>query len=762
MRQISLLATALMGVVCTAFHSKSPPQRCSKGYTAAWITIQTSRTSSDLDMDLARRKRKGANKTPASPPRRTPLVDSNLLRFVSAQKKARQLQRIQDEEMQQQVLQRTSRETQQKATDSPERNKFISNNEPELVASLSIDDGAALGANAFAAYLSSSLASKMNEPTDSDDYMFMETFSGQTDTAGDTTSDQNWLGQFNSNRVARVLMSHTEVGDAKELETLAITAGDRVQSQALARTARRRVREFLKQRDRIWLVDGVEEVNVPVDDFPVGIPSEPRTLQNNFENVVDLMLEYGLSVRDIAEILIHSPGIALMQARPIENEAESETDAASSSEGETLKETLNRVLVDLLCGTLGLRRYEARKVLRRTPGLLTMRGSRSAMEMVALFVQLSVSAKSLARNQGNQLPVLLSRSPASVFRLIAFLASDAVRMPVESIGPLLRRPGCQELLDTVAPVPRLETQNRLEKTAINLADNSTLFGAEIAGYSDKESSLFEDSNADPSVLSALYGRGSQTRRERINRTYQKMSETAWTLRNKIGTSDLGKVIAAYPSVLLLDAKEQILPTAKYLMEDLGMWEDDLPRVLQLYPLLLGKPREEMQRVVDYLKNLGVDEESMPLIFRSFPAILTMDIETQIKPVEQFLRETVGIRNIGRFVTRLPPVLGYSVKQELRPKWEFLKAVTTDPRFEVSRFPAYFSYPLDRVIKSRFMYLVRIKRIPVALLPRLDNVLRHGDRDFAIKIARDRDDGAAFLAFAKPSQNEKIMQNGNKE
>jgi hypothetical protein len=684
---------------------------------------------------------------------------------VSAQKKARQLQRIQEEETQQQLLQRTSREleTLQKATDNPERNGFNSKNEPELVASLSIDDGAALGANAFAAYLSSSLAAKMNEPKDSDDeYIWLQTVSGETGTAGDTTSDQNWLGQFNSNRVARVLMSHTEAGDAKELETLAITAGDRVQSQALARTARRRVREFLKQRDRVWLVEGAEEMNLPVDDFPLGVSAEPRALQNNFENVVDLMLEYGLSVRDIAEILIHSPGIALMQARPIVNEAECETDATSSSEGETLKETLHRVLVELLCGTLGLRRYEARKVLRRTPGLLTMRGSRSAMEMVALFVQLSVSAKSLARNQGNQLPILLSRSPASVFRLIAFLASDAVRMPVESIGPLLRRPGCQELLDTVAPVPRLETQNRLEKTVMNPADNSTSFCARTAGFGEKEASLFDDSNADPSVLSALYGRGSQTRRERINRTYQKMSETAWTLRNEIGTSDLGKVIAAYPSVLLLDAKEQILPTAKYLMEDLGMWEDDLPRVLQLYPLLLGKSRDDMQRVVDYLKHLGVDEEDMPLIFRSFPAILAMDIETQIKPVEQFLGETVGIRNIGRFVTRLPPVLGYPVKQELQPKWEFLKAVTTDPRFEVSRFPAYFSYPLDRVIRSRFMYLVRIKRIPVALLPRLDNVLRHGDRDFATKIARDRDDGAAFLEFANPSPNEKNMQSGNKE
>lgn len=679
---------------------------------------------------------------------------------MSAQKKARQLQRIQEEGTQQRNSPETS--TQQKATISSTPDASMQENVPDLVASLSTDSGPALGASAFAAYLSSSLASKTNDEKDGDDYIFMQTFSGETDTAGDTTSSQNWLGQFNSNRVARVLMSHAETGDVKEMEALAISAGDRVQSQALARTARRRVREFLKQRDRVWLIDGAEEGNLPVDEFPAGVTSEPRALQNNFENVVDVMLEYGLSIRDIAEVLIHSPGIALMQARPIVDDAETEAYVASPPGGETLKETLHRVLVDLLCGTLGLRRYEARKVLRRTPGLLTMRGSKSALDMVALFVQLSVSAKSLSRNQGNQLPILLSRSPASVFRLIAFLASDAVRMPVESIGPLLRRPGCQELLDAVAPVPRLETQNRVDKAFVSIGGNSTSIRTELVANGGKEASIYDDTNADPSVLSALYGRGSQIRRERTNSIYQKMSETAWTLRNEIGTSDLGKVVAAYPSVLLLDANEQILPTAKYLMEDLGMWEDDLPRVLQLYPLLLGKPRDEMQEVVDHLLYLGVDEESLPLIFRSFPAILTMDIETQIKPVEQFLRETVGIVNIGRFITRLPPVLGYSVKHELQPKWEFLKAVATDPRFEVSRFPAYFSYPLDRVIQSRFMYLIKIKRIPVALLPRLDNILRHGDREFATKIARDRDDGAAFLGLANPSQNESSPQKRSKQ
>merc|ERR1712238_200102 len=58
-------------------------------------------------------------------------------------------------------------------------------------------------------------------------------------------------------------------------------------------------------------------------------------------------------------------------------------------------------------------------------------------------------------------------------------------------------------------------------------------------------------------------------------------------------------------------------------------------------------------------------------------------------------------DIGSFVTRLPPVLGYSVEKEIQPKWEFLKKMTLKPEYELNAFPAYFSYPFQRVIKTRF-------------------------------------------------------------
>lgn len=138
-------------------------------------------------------------------------------------------------------------------------------------------------------------------------------------------------------------------------------------------------------------------------------------------------------------------------------------------------------------------------------------------------------------------------------------------------------------------------------------------------------------------------------RQHVEDVYRNMTATAWTLRDTIGTFDLGKVISAYPSVLLLDADEHIVPAASYLMNDLGIFENDLPRVLQLYPALLGMNVDDMKRVSSYLTSLEVSDENLASIVRAFPSLLTLDVEQDIMPVIDFLRE-IGISNVGRFVT----------------------------------------------------------------------------------------------------------------
>jgi hypothetical protein len=396
---------------------------------------------------------------------------------------------------------------------------------------------------------------------------------------------------------------------------------------------------------------------------------------------------------------------------------------------QSLQEILDRIFVGLLMGSnqpyeLNLRKYDARKVLRNTPGILTVRGSEAAYQIIRLLINLGVSTNSLSRDKNN-LPILLSRQPNDVFRLVAFLSSDAVRMPVTKIGPLLRRTEGQDLLNAIAPSrANMIAQRRMvaepSKQKYSNQNILTLYDGLLRGTNSKSTS--------PAYVAT------QIQKVVINDMYRRMSETAWTLRNKIGTSDLGRVIAAYPSVLLLDAHRQILPTAQYLMNELDILPNDLPSILQLYPALLRTDVEQMRNVVSYLTSLAVAEDNLGTIFRSFPVLLTLDIEHDMEPVVDFLK-SIGVSNVGRFISRLPPILGYSVETELRPKFEYLNSISSDARFKITKFPAYFSYPLERVIKSRFEYLRNVKRIPTPLLS-LDHVLCSGDKDFATKVCQD--------------------------
>jgi len=235
-------------------------------------------------------------------------------------------------------------------------------------------------------------------------------------------------------------------------------------------------------------------------------------------------------------------------------------------------------------------------------------------------------------------------------------------------------------------------------------------------------------------------------RERIEQSYKKLFLTAKILRRDIGIVDLPKVIASFPQILLVDQPEELYSVARFLKNYIGISVRDIPLVLQSYPALLGASFIQMQQVIAFMRAQDVPRDALPSIFRAFPALLTTDPDETMMPVVDFLRNEIGISNVGRFITRLPPVLTYSIEEELLPKWKFVEEYCQYGTYEISRFPAFFSYPLDRVIKTRFVYMKEVKRIPPRFV-QLDAVLRFGDKDFAVEIAGDTDDGAAFREFA---------------
>ena len=504
----------------------------------------------------------------------------------------------------------------------------------------------------------------------------------------------------------------TTADDNETFRQLAQDAGSSVQTYAVSRMAKRKVRDFLKRREQSFWTPPAIRTSTSSSKTTSSSLTQQQQQQHSLQETITLLLQYGLNIKDIATLFVHTPQVALMRPHQCHQE-----------HGETLQTTLDRAMVHLLSNQLGLRKYDVRRMIRQTPGLLSKRGSQSATQVIEILQQLGVSTNSIARDK-NSLPALLTRSPAEFFRFVAFLSSDAVRMPLRTIGPLLRRPICQPLLDIVAP-SSLSFRNIMDGNMDN--NNSSGGGGRLVW--------------DSRIL--------EQRKDSINQVYRNMTETAWFLRYEIGTADLSRVIAAYPSVLLLNVHD-ILKRVDFLSQNLGIQDEKLVRVLQSYPMLLGEDLEKMREVVDYMERLGVSNESMTSIFRSFPQLLTMKVE-EMQCVIDYLEQSVGISNIGRFVTRLPPILGYSIKEELEPKWNFLQTVCTDARFELSRFPAYFSYPLERVIRPRFEYLRDEKSIPVQLLS-IEQVLCLGDQDFARKVAGDPS-AQSYQSFCN-SRNEK--------
>jgi hypothetical protein len=591
-------------------------------------------------------------------------------------------------------------------------------------------------------------------------------FSDAISGGGTAMESQSWFGQFNAHRVALKLQALGADGDAS------IDAGRAVQNYVLSRVTRRRIRRFLKERDALWesgsgggAPPSATAPIVPLDDrdgaraaggmtttsSPGGGASSSSSSSAaggggsfDLDDVLDVMTEYGLTGNDISAVFAHTPSVAMMRARMTEDggahgmiDGGEEEEAADMGDGGggggggeresySLEETLNRAFVGLLGDTLRLRRYDARKVLRATSGLLTPRGSASAVQVVNLMVGLGSSANAIARDKSS-LPTLLTRSPALLFRLVAFLSSAQFKVPLDVIGPILRQRQSAELLDAVAPPP---------------VGRPLL----LAPYYARDDDVDDDDDDDASGANNSTPPFAGVRQRKIEESYRKMEDVADVLRRSGGIRDFRKILSSHPGAFFLNVTNVHLITT-FLRDDVGMTRDDVAKVIQAFPTLLEQDASKMRDVVEFLLSIEVDrEDDLPSILRSFPTTLLLDVDRDMIPVVSFLRD-IGVRNIGRFVTRIPPVLGYSVDDDLRPKWDFLREVCQFDYFEVVRFPAYFSYPLERVIKLRYEYLRDIKGIPI-LLARVDDVLRFGDRDFATEIALDDDDGVAFAKIVE--------------
>ncbi|CBJ32380.1 conserved unknown protein [Ectocarpus siliculosus] len=200
-----------------------------------------------------------------------------------------------------------------------------------------------------------------------------------------------------------------------------------------------------------------------------------------------------------------------------------------------------------------------------------------------------------------------------------------------------------------------------------------------------------------------------------------------------GVVDVERVLRAYPKVLCASIRGELAPRVRFLWSDVGVSEEDLPRVLQTFPLVFALPLSRMKDVMAFLsEDLSIGRNDIAKIIRAFPSLLGLERERHMAGVVRYLKR-LGVQNVGRFVSRLPPVLGYDVETNLAPKMDYLVEKMGLSVYDVLTFPAYFSYPLDTVIEPRTEFLA-IRGRPITLVG-LNIALHQGDADFARKVAR---------------------------
>mmetsp|Transcript_2291 Transcript_2291/g.3692 ORF Transcript_2291/g.3692 Transcript_2291/m.3692 type:complete len:330 (+) Transcript_2291:3-992(+) len=176
-------------------------------------------------------------------------------------------------------------------------------------------------------------------------------------------------------------------------------------------------------------------------------------------------------------------------------------------------------------------------------------------------------------------------------------------------------------------------------------------------------------------------------------------------------------------------RDQIYRICNLLLE-IGLTGQMVNQIIETYPAILGIGVDsQILAVIDFLEiELGLSEEELVKIVRGFPSLLAADVEKELQPRVQFLKD-VGITNIGRIVSLAPSIFAMDIQTELVPKMRFLDKVGLSS-FDLARFPTYFTYPLDSIIRPRLLFFAYLG-FPLTSKP-LQWILAPTDEDFCEK------------------------------
>nr|XP_016435708.1 PREDICTED: uncharacterized protein LOC107761928 [Nicotiana tabacum] len=152
-----------------------------------------------------------------------------------------------------------------------------------------------------------------------------------------------------------------------------------------------------------------------------------------------------------------------------------------------------------------------------------------------------------------------------------------------------------------------------------------------------------------------------------------------------------------PDILTTPLSSILRPAVTFLLREAHVTGDNLPFVLRRRPRLLTKSVEQNLRPTLYFlqSTIGIEDVS------KCATLLSCSVETKFIPrLDYFLRIGFSRRDAKVMFRRFPSLFCYSIEDNLEPKFDYFVVEMGRELKELTVFPQYFSFSLEKRIKPR--------------------------------------------------------------
>ncbi|CAI8586979.1 unnamed protein product [Vicia faba] len=217
-----------------------------------------------------------------------------------------------------------------------------------------------------------------------------------------------------------------------------------------------------------------------------------------------------------------------------------------------------------------------------------------------------------------------------------------------------------------------------------------------------------------SQLVQIYGKHKSAFQVNVSSAREKLD---YLMSLGVKHKDIKRILLRQPQII--GVEKSLKPTVRYLVEEVGINEKILGKVIQLSPRVLVQSIDISwnTRLLFFTKELGASKESIVKMVTKHPQLLHYSIDDGLLPRINFLR-SIGMKNadILKILTSLTQVLSLSLEANLKPKYLYLVNELHNEAQSLTKYPMYLSLSLEQRIRPRHRFLVLLKKAPKGPFP----------------------------------------------